>query len=151
VEEAARQAALALTPEGKRHSHQNPFRVRQETLDAWAARVLANLNWLASAESFEDLHDRVASLRFKHVGPLIIYDTAYRIGAKLSLEPQLVYLHCGTRKGALLLGLGKGRPWLRREELPPPFRVLEPYEIEDCLCMYEKGHRAEFSAAKALG
>jgi hypothetical protein len=51
VAEAARQAALALTPDGTRHSHQRPFRVRQETLDAWAEPVLANLDWLASAEN----------------------------------------------------------------------------------------------------
>jgi hypothetical protein len=85
IAEAARQAALALTPEGKRHSHQSPFRVSQETLDAWAERVLANLDWLASAQAFEELHSRLASLRFQRVGPLIVYDTAYRLGAKLGL------------------------------------------------------------------
>jgi hypothetical protein len=96
---------------------------------------------LESAETFEQLHNRIASLRFKFVGPLIIYDTAYRIGAKLGLEPRLVYLHCGTRKGALLLGLGKGRPYLRPEELQErneAFRFLRPYEIEDCLCIYKR-------------
>jgi hypothetical protein len=136
VQEAARRAALALTPEGKRHSHQSPFRIRQETLDDWAQQVLTNLDWLSSARTFEDLHDRLGSLRFKHVGPLIIYDTAYRLGAKLGLEPRLVYLHRGTREGALLLGLGKGRAHLAPEELPPAFEVLRPYEVEDCLCIY---------------
>lgn len=92
---------------------------------------------MESAETFEQLHDRVASLRFKFVGPLIVYDTAYRIGAKLGLEPRLVYLHCGTKDGALLLGLGKGRLYLRPEELPPAFHSLQPYEIEDCLCIYK--------------
>jgi hypothetical protein len=79
VAEAARQAALALTPDGKRHSHQGPFRVRGETLEAWADRVLVNLDSLVSSETFEELHNRLASLRFKGVGPLIIYDTAYRL------------------------------------------------------------------------
>jgi hypothetical protein len=136
-EAAVRRAGLALTDDSKRHSHQSHFRVRQATLDAWAPRLLAHLDLLALAGTFEELHDRVDSLRFKFVGPLITYDTAYRIGAKLGLEPRLVYLHCGTRKGALLLGLGKGRPHLERDELPPAFRALRPYEIEDCLCMYE--------------
>jgi hypothetical protein len=134
---AVRRAGLALTDDGKRHSHQSHFRVRQATLDAWAPRLLAHLDLLAPAGTFEELQDRVDSLRFKFVGPLITYDTAYRIGAKLGLEPRLVYLHCGTRKGALLLGLGKGRPHLERDELPPAFRALRPYEIEDCLSTYE--------------
>jgi hypothetical protein len=49
----------------------------------------------------------------------------------------LVYLHAGTRIGARHLGLGRGRVWLRPEELPLAFQVLRPYEIEDCLCIYE--------------
>ena len=109
IAEAARQAALALTPEGKRHSHQTPFRVRQETLDAWAGQVLANLNWLTSSDTFDTLHDRLVSLRFKGIGPLIVYDTAFRLAAKLRLEPRLVYLHRGTREGAVLLGFSKNR------------------------------------------
>jgi hypothetical protein len=107
-------------------------------LDAWAERVLTNLDWLASAETFEELHDRLASLRFKRVGPLMIYDTAFRMGAKLGLEPRLVYLHRGTRDGAVLLGFSKKRRTLEPNELPPAFRALRPYEIEDCLCIFKR-------------
>jgi hypothetical protein len=138
VEEAARQAALALTPDGKRHSHQNPYRVKQEPLDAWAQRVLANLDWLVAARTFEELHDRLHSLRFKRVGPLIVYDTAYRLGAKLGLEPALVFLHCGTLDGAVVLGFTKKLKTLKPSQLPRPYQALRPYEIEDCLCMYKK-------------
>jgi hypothetical protein len=137
VAEAARQAALALTAGGKRHSHQGPFRVQQETLDAWATVLLNNLDWVVSAGTFEELHDRLASLRFKSVGPLIIYDTAYRLGAKLGLEPRLVYLHSGTLDGAVLLGFSKKRQTLEPSELPEAFQALRPYEIEDCLCMFK--------------
>jgi hypothetical protein len=136
VEEAARQAALALR-EGKRHSHQSAFRVKQETLDSWAERVLATLDRLASARTFEELHDRLDSLRFKHVGDLIVYDTAYRLGAKLRLEPRLVYLHRGTLEGAVLLGFSKKLKTLELSQLPPAYQALRPYEIEDCLCMYK--------------
>jgi hypothetical protein len=138
LDEAARQAALALTPEGKRHSHQTPFRIKQETLDAWAERVRANSDTLASATTFEDLHDGLEALKLKGVGPLVIYDTAYRLGAKLGLEPRLVYLHSGTLEGAVLLGFSKKCRTLEPEQLPPPFRELRPYEIEDCLCIYKK-------------
>jgi hypothetical protein len=108
VAEAARHAALALTPDGKRHPHQGPFRVQQETLDAWTDVVLRNLAWLSSVGTFEELHDRLESLRFNGVGPLIIYDTAFRLGAKLGLEPRLVYLHRGTRDGASSAGAEPG-------------------------------------------
>lgn len=137
VEEAARRAALALTPDGKRHSHQNPFRVKQETLDDWAAKVFAHLEWLAAAETFEMLHDRLEALKIRGVGPLIIYDTAHRLGVKLGLEPRLVYLHAGTLEGAVLLGFERKLKTIEPTALPPAFRALRPYEIEDCLCIYK--------------
>ncbi len=138
VAEAARQAALALTPDGKRHSHQSPFRVRQETLHAWAEVILNHLDWLTAAETFEELYVRLESLRFKSVVPLIIYYTAYRLGAKLDLEPVLVYLHSGTLHGAILVVFSKKQRTLDPRELPTAFQTLRPYEIEYCLCMYKK-------------
>jgi hypothetical protein len=99
---------------------------------------VANHDWLASTETFEELHERLASLRFKGIGPLIIYDTAYRLGARLGLEPRLVYLHRGTLEGAVFLGFSRKLKTLEPGQLPPAFRALRPYEIEDCLCMYKK-------------
>lgn len=109
----------------------------QEIRDGWAERLLNELELLRSAETFADLYDRLQSLRIKFVGPLTVYDTAFRIGAKLGLEPELVYLHRGTLAGAVLLGFSK-RPHLKMEELPSAFQGLRPYEVEDCLCIYKK-------------
>jgi hypothetical protein len=134
-EGAVRRAALALTPDGKTHSHQR--RVSRRARRAWSHRMLRHVGRLQPSQTFEELFDCTESLSIRGVGEMAIYDTAYRIGAKLGLEPRLVYLHRGTRKGARLLGLGKGRSYLRAEELPVPFRVLRPYEIEDCLCIYK--------------
>lgn len=39
------------------------------------------------------------------LGELYVYDTTLRIGAKLNLFPDKVYLHAGTRLGATALGL----------------------------------------------
>ena len=39
------------------------------------------------------------------LGELTVYDVAHRIGAYLQLEPDVVYLHRGTRIGARYLGL----------------------------------------------
>jgi hypothetical protein len=121
-ESALRRAALGLTADGKVHSHQR--QVSRQARRDWADHLLANIELLRPVETFEQLFSRVESLAIDGIAEMTIYDTAYRIGAKLGLEPRFVYLHSGTRKGAGLLGLGKGRAYLRMEELPPP--VLRP-------------------------
>jgi hypothetical protein len=62
---------------------------------------------IGTANSFADLIGIVASIAegVSGLGELYIYDTALRIGAKSGLEPDMVYLHAGTRKGAKALGL----------------------------------------------
>jgi hypothetical protein len=134
---AVRRAGLALNTDGTVHSHQARW-VWPEVREAWAAKLLDNIESLSSPDSFEDLRERISTLRIDGIGRLTIYDTAYRIGAKLGLAPSLVFLHRGTKKGALVLGLGKRRRWLRPDELPFQFQRLRPYEMEDCLCIYKK-------------
>jgi hypothetical protein len=68
----------------------------------------------------------------------MVYDTAVRIGAYLGLEPDRVYLHAGTRRGARALGLGAGREWLEIRELPVQFRRLNGRRLEDILCIYKR-------------
>lgn len=131
-EATVRRAALGLTAEGKVHSHQRRVGARHD----WAEHLLAYLD-LLRAETFEALFRVTNSLKIPGINEMTVYDTAYRIGAKLGLEPRLVYLHRGTRDGAVLLGFSNKRPHLEPDELPPAFRALRPYEIEDCLCMYE--------------
>ena len=67
----------------------------------------------------------------------MVYDTALRIGAKLGLEPEVVYLHRGARSGMKALGLGAGRLFVEVYELPHELRSLRPHEIEDCVCIYK--------------
>jgi hypothetical protein len=69
------------------------------------------------------------------VGALAVYDIAHRMGAYLGQEPDAVYLHAGTRKGAAALGL-KGE-MVELAEIPSAFHKLPPAEIEDCLCIYK--------------
>jgi hypothetical protein len=73
----------------------------------------------------------------KGIGDLTVYDIAQRIGLYLSLQPELVYLYAGTRLGAKTLGLGRRQAKLSINELPVPFSLLTPSEIEDCLCIYK--------------
>jgi hypothetical protein len=89
---------------------------------------------------FDALHALVLRLidPIPRIAELTVYDTSLRIGAKLGLYPRTVYLHRGSRDGARALGLDRHAPFLRVEELPQPFRRLEPFEVEDCLCIYKK-------------
>ena len=55
----------------------------------------------------------------------------------MKLSPEVVYLHAGTKMGARALGLDTRQGILEPEELPTPFRSLEPCECEDFLCIYK--------------
>lgn len=126
---------MARTAEDKRHPHQR--RIPARSLEEARDRLLAVD--LESSTSFEDLCSKVEETigDIHMIGDLGIYDTALRIGAFLEIEPELVYLHRGTRDGARVLGLGRGRTSLRVDEVPAEFSRLRPYEIEDCLCIYK--------------
>ncbi len=126
-------AALAVTRDGKRHSHQR--RIPRRVLDKAKRRLLhARLDRHAT---FHALHNAISHeiQSIRGVGPLLIYDIATRIGAYLGLKPQYVYLHAGTREGARVLGLANGA-FIAAASLPAAFRRLSPSEIEDCLCIY---------------
>lgn len=140
LREAVERSGRAERPDGKRHGHQARIGRRAIRL---ASQRLKNLDFRRCAR-FEELH----ALLDEAIGPvpgigrLMVYDTAVRIGAKLGLEPNVVYLHAGTREGARALGLGAGRDYLDRGQLPHEFRHLSPREIEDCLCIYKDRLRA---------
>jgi hypothetical protein len=120
---------------GRRHSHQR--RLARVAMAA-ARRALASAG-LRSATSFADLiaavQDAIGGIQ--GIGELMVYDTALRLGAFLGLEPDLVYLHSGTRQGAKALGLDHRRPALAMRELPAVLRSLRPREVEDLLCIYK--------------
>ena len=71
------------------------------------------------------------------LGELYVYDTALRIGAKLNLLPNKVYLHAGTRSGAEALGFDGKATVLNVSDLPRELQKLEPHEIEDVLCIFK--------------
>jgi len=128
-------AAYARTPPGKKHSHQRRL-PRGASEKAHAALGRADLN---RCRTFAELHSSVehAIRGIDKIGVLMVYDTSLRLGAFLKLEPDLVYLHAGTREGAAALGIDRSRETVRRDELPAPLRALCPHEIEDCLCIYK--------------
>jgi len=82
-----------------------------------------------------DISEKVAGRIWKN-SEVTVYDTACRVGAYLGIEPKLVYLHAGVRKGAKALGFKGSLPFISPSKLPKEFRKLKPDEIENCLCIY---------------
>lgn len=137
LEDAIRAAALAHNAHGRRYSHQ--WRLRHEVLASARDRLLFNAAALAQQPTFARLYACIEQLLrpVGGVGELYFYDTALRIGARLGLMPEAIYLHAGTRQGAAALGYqGLGR-FLLKSDLPAELRVLAAHEIEDLLCIYK--------------
>jgi hypothetical protein len=138
-------AALYKLANGHRHRH--GYRRTLEALEEAYRRLRAIPGEMRKCSSFEALHDLVEREigGIDDIGPLTVYDVATRIGAHLHLEPEKVYLHSGTEKGARALGLGARRKTLEPAELPVEFGRLTAREIEDCLCLY-KDYLGDFRA-----
>lgn len=136
-EEAIAKAALAQRPDGKRFSHQR--RIPRSALEESRQRLLRARSRLANATSFDALL-RIVEHEIgpvHKIGKLTVYDTALRIAAWRQLEPEMVYLHAGTKTGAQALGLAYREATIPLKELPSPLRRLSPREIEDVLCIYK--------------
>src|SRR5262245_56682815 len=126
VYEAVRLAGLAQAPGGKRFRHQH--RLSPSILQRASRSLLRRLRVLGKSRSFHELFQRVEATigPIKGVGPLMVYDTALRIGARLGLEPEMVYVHAGTGHGAVALGFGRARTTIALSELPKPMNELSP-------------------------
>ncbi len=130
-----RTAARSTMCDGKRHPHQR--RLPAHVLNATGRRLERAMTVLRRCRSFAALHEIIREEigPIYGIGPLAVYDVATRIGARLRLEPELVYLHAGTSNGARALGFDGGDP-LKPKALPREFWILKPREMEDCLCIY---------------
>lgn len=145
LNDAIRIAALCVLPGGKRHGHQR--RIIQPALNESARRLLDVQDKIKMCRDFEDLRgfvDRKIGDVWG-IGTLTIYDISLRIGAKLGLYPQVVYLHRGVISGAKALGLNYRQKSISIEDIPELISSnLEPYEIEDFLCIC-KGELGDIS------
>jgi hypothetical protein len=137
LEAAIRNAALALNSRGKRYSHQ--CRLKKIALKRALSVLLEEASAMKRARDFDGLFSLidVALQPIPGLGELYVYDTALRIGSKLNLFPEKVYLHAGTRRGARALGLNARVQVVEIKDLPSEFQVLEPHEIEDVLCIFK--------------
>lgn len=99
-----------------------------------------SLNDNIQPESFNSFHElylwveSVAS-RVNGIGSTTIYDVARRLGVWVELEPEMVYLHAGTAKGAKKLGVtGKVAPL---NAFPLEIQRLGATHAENFLCIYK--------------
>ncbi|MET3684423.1 hypothetical protein ABID56_002560 [Alkalibacillus flavidus] len=141
-------AVWAKDPRLKRDYHQN--RIPQKTLEDMTKKLLNPLiiNELHKCQCFDDIFTILYELKEQNFGPLAIYDTSLRLGAIFDLYPSVIYLHQGAFEGALNL-LGKdiiqykanyflnneNYPYITLELLPYELHQLEPYHIENFLCI----------------
>lgn len=139
--ETIRRACLSQIPsKGRlvRFSHQC---ILQRTVLAEAADILVSLEGeIAQSASFDALYDLVSNVcsALYGAGELYAYDVSQRIGLRIGLRPERVYLHRGTRAGARALGINvSGRKSIAMDELPAGLRSLTPSEAEDALCIYK--------------
>lgn len=138
LEDAIVYAALAENHLGKRNNHQK--RREKINLEKFAANLVDKKTEIQKAKSFDGLLTIVENCKIKGIGPLTFYDTAQRIGAKIRLFPEHIYLHAGTKTGAeKLLGKRLKVKFINKTDLPSPFQNvhLTNGEIEDILCIYK--------------
>jgi hypothetical protein len=130
-------AAMSIDGEGKRFSHQH--RLKRAVLESARKKLLSSAARLEKCTTFEELHGIVESVlkSVEGAGELFLYDVSLRIGSYKGLFPQKVFLHAGTRKGARALGLSTQLSWLDMTSLPDWLQELQPYEVEDFLCLYK--------------
>ncbi len=125
---------------GKKFGHQR--RIPSKILDNAKLKLLDLLIQIQNCHDFEELIWLLENnIKESGIGDLTIYDMALRIGDRLGIEPMVVYLHAGTKRGAKTLKINIKRKFFYPSELPDEFKELSVREIEDCLCIY-KDHLA---------
>jgi hypothetical protein len=134
---AIENASLALDRRGKRLSHQR--RLKRAALRKALTALTAQSRALEGARTFDALLKLVDSAvrSIPGIGELYVYDTALRLGAKLNLFPEKIYVHAGTREGIRSLGLDYKTTSVLPSALPREFMELEPHELEDILCIFK--------------
>lgn len=125
---------------GTRHPHQ--WRIPKAAVKHWVGKLSKAQVRIQTFrghpfESLFDFLDKQARSVFG-IGPLMVYDTALRIGANIgSLPRDWVYLHAHARIPGVRFGVSR----IRKTELPEDLKALgtlKAYEIEAFLCVYHE-------------
>lgn len=141
LEEAIKKAALAEDVNSKMNGHQRRigYKKCEEGLIALKTKEIE----FTQVKTFTDLMDitDVIAQSTKRLGALWSYDTSLRIGFYLDIHPKHVYVQSGVRKGVVKMFQDMKRiPRKMNPELFPKLKDLEPFEIENFLCVWGNGH-----------
>lgn len=144
-EEVIDLAARALNVDGRKLDHQ--YRIPPQTLQRFSKILRADSKRWPDKLIFAELFQKVQEAAPKvggGIGPLAIYDTALRIAWSKGVKPDEVYLQRGALWGAQALHR-KGLldiPRLGRSVplgcFPSELRELDPYQLENFLCVNHK-------------
>lgn len=137
--EAIEKAAKSIDPtnENKMFSHQRRlgFKVTNNGFELLKQREVD----LRKCKNFEEIlaiTDEVSKQIYR-LGPLWSYDTALRIGFQKKVYPKNVYLQAGVKKGyKKIFNQNSKNRFVEKEIFPLELQILEPYEIENFLCIW---------------
>ena len=127
---------------GMKHSHQ--YRIPKNVLDTYMKKLLLLENEFNSCKDFDEVYELFKKHRIHGIGNLTIYDVSLSVSQNYGIYPDYVYLHAGTKAGALNAGLIKR--YNRMDKLSfnditkkfKWFEKIKPYQIEDFLCIYKE-------------
>ncbi len=141
--DAIKRAAHAMDTHGVRYGHIRS--TPQEAFNAACTKLAEAELTLSHCNDFAELLEKIEHLLHGvwGLGEVFYYDTALRIGARIrsGLTPDSVYLHGGTRDGAIAsdeFERKKNRRCIPRSELPEQLRALPCWQVEDILCLFRK-------------
>ena len=123
----------------KKYSHQ--YRIPRDTLDKYKEVLLSLESEFKECKKFDKIYKLFKSYKTYGIGSLTIYDVVLRVSQNYGIYPNDVYLHAGTRAGALQAGLIKKydrRDKLTIKEITDKLGWLKNVEacvIEDFLCV----------------
>jgi hypothetical protein len=107
--------------------------------------LIDKLSEIEGAENFEELLNRISTIKVSGIGDLTLYDMALLLtsckGFDLGKEPQYIYSHSGSKKGLKNLCNLSGKKKYEKCKLGVPDLVnsdLSPARLEDFLCRYKK-------------
>lgn len=139
LKEAIEKAAKSIDPtnDNKMFSHQRRvgFKVANRGYELLKQRE----DDLRSCQSFEEIlaiTDEVSKQIYR-LGQLWSYDTALRIGFQKEIYPKNVYLQSGVKNGyKKIFNQNSKNRFEEKNKFPKELQILEPYEIENFLCVW---------------
>jgi hypothetical protein len=142
IAQAVARAARSELKCGRMHDHQ--CRPGRKVMARCVAALAGHEALFEAHRDFAAVHASVRHLltEVEGAGELIVYDIAERIGWRLRLEPQDVYLHRGTRDGAMILRPNLRGKTMKARDLPAELAGLSPANLENLLCIYKAALRS---------